>query len=189
MPVKRNIANKDGTYFITFTCSNWLPLFEQANAYDSVYNWFNYLQHQGHSIVGYVIMPNHVHVIINFITTEKSINTIISNGKRFIAYDIVKKLQDQQQIIVLQQLSNARTETEIKNNKKHKVFETSFDWKCCDSEKFMEQKLNYLHSNPCKGKWHLAKTPIDYWHSSAKFYLTGLQGVFIVKHYKSLADE
>jgi len=75
------------------------------------------LQHKGHSIVGYVIMPNHVHVIINFITTEKSIITIISNGKRFIAYDIVKKLQDQQQIIVLQQLSNARTETEIKNNK------------------------------------------------------------------------
>jgi len=69
MPVKCNIANKDGTYFITFTCSNWLPLFEQANAYDSVYNWFNCL------------------------------------------------------------------------------------------------------------------------HSSAKFYLTGLQGVFIVKHYKSLADE
>ena len=35
------------------------------------------------------------------------------------------------------------------------------------------QKLNYIHNNPCKGKWMLAASPIDYKFSSAGFYETG----------------
>lgn len=38
-------------------------------------------------IIGYVIMPNHIHVLIDFIKTHQTINTIIGNGKRFMAYD------------------------------------------------------------------------------------------------------
>ena len=188
MPVRRNITTNSGVYFITFTCTNWLPLFEKANAYSSVYNWFNHLKNDGHFIIGYVIMPNHIHAIISFRDTGKSINTIISNGKRFMAYDIVKKLEQQKEIALLQQLSNARNATEIKANKKHKVFETSFDWKCCDSDKFLEQKLQYIHLNPCRGKWDLATSPIDYLHSSAKYYITGQEGYYEVLNYKSLGD-
>ena len=93
MPVRQKIVNNNGMYFITFTCTNWLPPFEVANAYDSVYNWFNLLKNDGHHIIGYVIMPNHLHTIISFKNIGKSINTIVSNGKRFMAYDIVKKLE------------------------------------------------------------------------------------------------
>ena len=64
MPVRKAIAEKDGIYFITFTCTNWMPLFKICNAYDAVYNWFSYLKAQGHHIIGYVIMPSHVHVVI-----------------------------------------------------------------------------------------------------------------------------
>lgn len=188
MPVRKNIANNNGTYFITFTCTNWLPLFEKANAYDSVYNWFNVLKSSGHNIIGYVIMPNHLHAIINFNNSAKSINYIIANGKRFMAYDIVKKLEQLHQTSLLQQLIAARSATEIAANKKHKVFETSFDWKCCDSEQFIEQKLQYMHANPCKGKWCLASNTIDYLHSSAQYYLTGEQGYYDVLNYRSLAD-
>ena len=49
------------------------------------------------------------------------------------------------------------------NHKKHEVWELSFDWKICDSIEFIKQKLNYMHDNPCKGKFH----------SSCKYYLTG----------------
>jgi hypothetical protein len=85
MPVRKAIAEKDGVYFITFTCTNWLPLFKICNAYDAVYNWFNYLKQQGDYIIGYVIRQSHVHAVIAFSNTGKSINTIVSNGKRFIA--------------------------------------------------------------------------------------------------------
>ena len=52
-----------------------------------------HLKSKGHKIIGYVIMPNHVHVLIDFIKTHQSINMIIGNGKRFMAFGIVKRLK------------------------------------------------------------------------------------------------
>ncbi|MCY7309672.1 MAG: hypothetical protein LH619_02740 [Chitinophagaceae bacterium] len=34
MPVKRQIPEPDGAYFITFTCYQWKPLIELTNGYD-----------------------------------------------------------------------------------------------------------------------------------------------------------
>jgi REP element-mobilizing transposase RayT len=91
MSVRREIAVYDGVYFITFTCSRWLKLFEVINGYDIVYKRFDYLKSKGHYIIGYVIMPNHVHALIAFSNTQgESINKIVGNGKRFMAYDLVK---------------------------------------------------------------------------------------------------
>jgi len=90
MTVRTTIYNTESTYFITFTCQHWLPLFKLTNSYDTVYKWFDYLKTKGHRVKGYVIMPNHLHVLIDFDVSEKNINTIVSNGKRFMAYDIVK---------------------------------------------------------------------------------------------------
>jgi len=188
MPVRRNIPETSGIYSITFTCINWLSLFEIANTYSSAYNWFNVLKKEGHYIIGYTIMPNHLHAVIAFVNKNKSINTIISNGKRFMAYDIVDKLEHINNAAILTVLSNARNATEIKANTQHKVFETSFDWKHCNSDKMLEQKLNYIHSNPCKGKWNLATSPVNYIHSSAKYYLTGEQGFYPVTHYKEIEE-
>ncbi|HXL57419.1 MAG TPA: hypothetical protein VN958_14245 [Chitinophagaceae bacterium] len=44
MPVRKAITEKEGVYFITFTCTNWLPLFNICNAYDAVYTWFDHLK-------------------------------------------------------------------------------------------------------------------------------------------------
>ncbi|MBA3674785.1 MAG: transposase [Chitinophagaceae bacterium] len=51
---------------------------------------FNYLKEKGHYIAGYVIMPNHIHALLAFSKTDKKINKIIGNGKRFLAYEIIK---------------------------------------------------------------------------------------------------
>jgi hypothetical protein len=133
-------------------------------------------------------MPYHVHVIIAFRESETKLNTIIANGKRFIAYDIVKKLTEQKRDDILKALMNSRNVAEIKAGKLHKVFKTSFDWKWLHSNKFVEQKLNYIHLNPCRGKWNLANKPIDYIHSSAKYYLTGVQGIYAVTNCSELEE-
>jgi hypothetical protein len=137
MPVRKAITEKDGVYFITFTCTNWLPLFKICNAYNTVYNWFNHLKEQGHYIIGYVIMPSHVHAIIAFVNTSKSINTTIADGKRFIAYELIKRLKENNRNLILNELNNDLNNTEKKEGKLHGVFETSFDWKECRTEKFI----------------------------------------------------
>ncbi|MBI1781398.1 MAG: hypothetical protein HYR66_08510 [Sphingobacteriales bacterium] len=88
MPVKRTIPYNYGIYSISFTCFNWLPLIDIVNGYHIVYNWFDYLKKQGHFISGYVIMPNHLHVMIGFSNTKQTINTIIGNGKRLIPSNV-----------------------------------------------------------------------------------------------------
>ena len=52
----------------------------------------------------------------------------------------------------------------------------------------IEQKLNYIHDNPCIGKWNLAESPVDYIHSSAHYYITGEQGIYSVTNYMELED-
>ena len=72
--------------------------------------------------------------------------------------------------------------------KKHEVWKASFDWRECRSRKMILQKLDYMHSNACKGKWQLVESPIGYPHSSAKFYITGEQGIYMVTSYMELED-
>ncbi len=181
MAVKTPIEFSEGIYFITFTCQHWLPLFEVTNSYDTVYKWFDYLQAKGHNVKGYVIMPNHLHVLIDFGVSSKSINTIVSNGKRFMAYKIVDRLKDQNNTEILLLLSEAVNISDKNKGKIHQVFERSFDCKEITSQHFFVQKLLYMHSNPCTGVWHLVKNSIDYEHSSTKFYISGEQGKHFIK--------
>ena len=188
MPVKRTIPYSEGIFSITFTCAGWIPLIEKVNGYDIIYSWFNYLKSKGHYITGYVIMPNHVHVMIAFRRSNQSINTIIGNGKRFMAYEIIRRLQDNNEHELLNQLQDKVEAARKANAKQHNVWELSFDWKHCESESFIEQKLFYFHNNPNKGKWNLCTNPVDYPHSSAKFYATGEQPIFEITSYTLLAD-
>jgi len=188
MSTKRQIPNNEGVYFITFTCFKWLPLFEKTNSYDLIYKWFDYLKSKGHYVVGYVIMPNHLHALLAFRNSKTNINAIIGHGKRFLAYAIVRRLQQANENALLDQMSDGVTARDWRRGKLHEVFEPSFDWKECASNKFVDQKLNYMHGNPCSGVWNLAESPGEYLHSSAKFYETGEPGVYEVLHCGRLED-
>jgi REP element-mobilizing transposase RayT len=186
MSVRRKIEEPNGLFFITFTCARWLPLFAMTDGYAAVYKWFDWLKQNGHCIVGYVIMPNHVHALIAFSTSKTPINTIIGNGKRFMAYELVRLLQLQGRKDILEQLAEWVNQTQRLQNKKHEVFEPSSDKKECYTQRFIEQKINYIHYNPCKEG--LAKLPEHYMHSSATYYFTGKQGVYPVITYMELQD-
>ena len=173
-------------YFCTFTCYDWLPLFEITNIYDKIYEWFNILESQGNKITGYVIMPNHLHFLIYISDKSPIINKLIANGKRFMAYDIVARLKKQNEHSLLKQLEDGVPINELAKGKKHQVFQSSFDAKPCVSRDFLLQKLNYLHHNPVSGKWSLVQDFTKYPHSSAGFYETGEQGIFRVTHYLDL---
>ena len=182
MSVKNGSHESSGVFFITFTCSNWIPLFEIVNAYDVVYKWFDYLKSKGHYVFSYVIMPNHLHCIIGMRENEAGINKLVSNGKRFMAYELVERLKSSGNMNVLQKLKGAVSVSDSKRGKLHQVFEPSFDCKACYSGPFILQKLNYIHHNPLRGKWKLASSPSEYLHSSALFYATGMQGIYPVTH-------
>jgi REP element-mobilizing transposase RayT len=131
-------------------------------------------------------MPNHLHCILYFNDERFQLNKIISNGKRFMAYGIIKTLEENRHTEMLETLSGLLTEREKKKGQLHKVFKDSFDAKPIYSDKFMIQKLNYIHHNPVSGKWNLTDDFSDYEHSSASFYETGIIRHFTPLHYMSI---
>ena len=175
MPVRFQHDNQSHSiYFITFTCHKWRNLFSITNTYDAVYKWFEALYHKHHRVLGYVIMPNHVHALIYFPEMKKSLNSIIGNAKRFMAYEIIKRLEEQKNFELLQELFDSVKAAEKKKGQRHKVFEDSFDAKECHSNEFVYQKLEYMHKNPVSKRWQLVNDITDYLHSSAAFYQKGI---------------
>ena len=157
MSTRTTHSSQPALYYITFTCHRWLPLFEITNSYDLVYNWFEVIKTKyGIKPTAYTIMPNHVHFILFFPTEKYDLNKIVGNGKRFMAYEIVKRLEAANDSKTLLQLKEGLTDRDVKKGQKHKVFEDSFDAKPIYHRDFLLQKINYIHLNPVRGKWRLA---------------------------------
>ena len=175
MAIRTNHQVTDHTWFITFTCFNWIPLFDIVQSYDLIYNWLRLINDR-YSIktLAYVIMPNHVHLLLEFCDENVKLNSVIGNGKRFLAYEIIQRLTSSNNQQLLNTLANACSEREIAKGQKHKVFEPSFDAKPVYSKDFLYQKLDYIHHNPVTGKWNLCNEFTDYLHSSASFYELGV---------------
>ncbi len=115
-------------------------------------------------------MPNHIHVILYFPQENYNLNSIISNAKRFIAYEMIKRLKQSNENKILQQLEAGLSEREKKKGQLHKVFKDSFDAKPIYTRQFLLQKIQYIHLNPVSGKWRLVNDWREYEHSSASFY-------------------
>jgi hypothetical protein len=131
-----------------------------------------------------VILPNHLHLILYYSGGQQSLNTIIGNGKRFMAYKIIKRLQEQRESSLLKKLQADVKSKDKARGKKHMVWINTFDVKECRTEKFILQKLCYIHNNPWSGKWKLVKDIMDYPHSSAFYYISGKHKGYIVRDYR-----
>ena len=102
------------------------------------------------------------------------------------AYDIVNTLKKQNNESLLAVLRDGVDKNEKLKGKLHQVFHLSFDARKCFDEKMIEQKLEYIHHNPVKGKWNLADDFTKYPHSSAAFYERGEVPNFSIMHYKEI---
>ncbi|MEQ9298570.1 MAG: hypothetical protein RIF33_08405 [Cyclobacteriaceae bacterium] len=185
MSTHRQHIENHQVYFCTITCYRWLSLFDLSEGYDLVYQWFDHLKSRHCHISGYVIMPNHLHALL--FPTEGSLNKLVANGKRFMAYGIVDRLVKKGQSEMLNQLKAGVQAAEIKKGKKHQVFRLSFDARACFDEPMIEQKLDYIHHNPVSGKWSLVEDYTKYVHSSAGYYQLGMENKYVT-HYKELGS-
>ncbi|WP_184548992.1 transposase [Mucilaginibacter sp. FT3.2] len=171
MAIRTKHEQEHQTWFITFTCFNWIPLFEITKSYGVVYKWIKLIADKYHiQTHAFVIMPNHVHIIVRTPDSSVDLNKIVGNGKRFMAYDLVKQLTLTNNLVILDQLSSACTQREKAKGQIHKVFEPSFDAKPIFTTAFLYQKIDYIHHNPVSGKWNLCTDFTEYPHSSAAFY-------------------
>jgi len=74
-------------------------------------------------------MPNHLHALIYTRNEIDTINFIIGETKRFMSYEIIKRLKKLGRFDLLGIMHDSVSPNEIKKNKIHNVFEPSDRYK------------------------------------------------------------
>jgi hypothetical protein len=74
---------------------------ERTKIHEYLPGWAEQLAKRGIVLSGYVLMPNHLHLLV-FVQPEcTGLNKVIGESKRFMAYEIVKRLKklDEQELL------------------------------------------------------------------------------------------
>ena len=167
----------EDVYFYTDTIIDFRHLLQDDNIKLTLIHSLCYLvKYSLVRIFGYVIMPNHIHLI----WTHLALNGKESPAGSFVKYtahQIKKYLQTNDP----QQLSNYLS---TKRDRKYQFWKRDPLAIPLSTIKILEQKLEYIHNNPVAEKWALCKLPEDYRWSSARFYLTGIDEFGFLTHYR-----
>ena len=154
---------KDRCYFTTSTVIDWISIFTKDEYFQIIINSLKFFQDNiSLKIFGYVIMPNHIHLI----SQCNDMISFIKNFKGFTTYQIKELLKKDKNFRLYNLFKDS------KDNTKRKKFRTwSYkNWPILvESDYFFEQKLNYIHENPVK-KGYVKKAE-DWKYSSARNYL------------------
>ena len=173
------VINENYIHFFTAVCTDWLSLLKTDECKNVVIRALQYrVKTKQMGLAGYVIMPNHIHLIWRIAAgteradfqrdflkiTAKQIIDILSRKNP----DMIKK--------ITVNLKDRKLQVWKRNSMSIDLF----------NEKFILQKLNYIHTNPCQPKWELVTHPNDYIYSSAKFYFNREDPFQFLNHYQDI---
>ena len=147
---KQNLKS-DKAYYITMTVVGWLDVFTRKNHRDVLIESLKYCQKEkGLIIYAYVIMSNHIHMIVQ--TSEPhQIKDTIRDFKKFTSKKILFQIQNEPES--RREWMLKIFEDEAEQSKKHKSYKF---WQVGNhaievySLKFSWDKINYIHNNPVK---------------------------------------
>ncbi len=164
-------------YFYTDTVVDFKHLLEDDNIKLIIIQSLSYLvAHNLARVFGYVIMPNHMHLI----WTQLALNgkeSPAGSFAKYTAHQIKTYLQTNNPPQLLNYLSD-------KNDRHYQFWKRDPLAIPLSTIKILEQKLEYIHNNPVAEKWAMCKLPEDYRWSSARFYLKGADEFGFLTHYK-----
>ena len=163
------INNNDGIYFITITVIGWVDLFTRKEYRDIIIESLKYCQNnKGLVLYAYVIMSNHVHMMISVEEGFEAQN-IVRDFKKFTSKEIIKRIKEIGESRRVWLLNKFKYEAHrVLRGKDYKVWKDGYHAKELNSAEMIEQKLNYIHNNPVEAG--IILSPEEYLYSSAKNY-------------------
>jgi putative transposase len=148
-------------HFITFSCYRRLSLLGNAAARDVFVHALGEIRDRcGFQLVGYVVMPNHVHLLISEPATGTP-STVLKVLKQPVSRDLRKKgTRDPDDQLALALAENG---DELRHFWQHRFYDFNVH-----SAKKHDEKLEYMHMNPVKRA--LVKNPEEWISSSYSYY-------------------
>ena len=164
----KRLYGRGHLHFITFSCYRRLPLLKTARARDVFVKELGKIRDEmGFQLVGYVVMPEHVHLLINE-PEQGTPSTVLQRLKLRAA----RKMRERKRSRSAAQLRLPFAEA---GEPLRAFWQARFyDFNVYTRGK-MKEKLNYMHANPVvRG---LVEHPKDWPWSSWGFYRTGEAGL------------
>jgi putative transposase len=176
----RGMLVDEQCFFVTTTCYKHIQLLATEEAKNILSNSLNFLteKYQCH-ILGYVIMPNHLHMILYF-QADNRLSDFMRDFKKFTSVKLRQLVEMSGDTNILQALRYEHREQKLK------VWVDRFDDVVIQSKEMFHTKLDYIHNNPLQAHWQLSDTAEDYKYSSAAFYDGVYSGVVNVSDYSAI---
>ncbi len=162
-------------HFITCTILHWIPIFTRIATVEIVINSLKYLiQNDNLKIYAYVILENHLHLIVQ----SDDIGKDMARFKSFTAREIIDYLKAKNIRTILDQLLFYKKAHKI--DREFQLWQEGIAPKLIQGEKMMIEKINYIHQNPVKrGYVDEAK----YWRYSSAGDYEGLDGLIEIEKF------
>jgi putative transposase len=166
-PLQRRYGQGD-LHFITFSCSGRRPLLGASQARDCFVAILAEVRIKySFRLIGYVVMPEHVHLLITEPGTGNPSN-ILQVLKQRVSRTMHAKCMDGNRLA-----------------EQHFWQRRFYDFNVWTGGKLTE-KLEYMHMNPVKRK--LVLNPKDWPWSSWSYYATGEQGLITIDRWNESRD-
>ena len=158
-------------HFVTCTVLHWIPVFTRPATVEIVLNSLRYLMSEGVTVYAYVILENHLHLVVQ----SEQLDVDMARFKSFTAKQLIRYLNENNVTQILQQL--AFYKKAHKDDRAYQFWQEGIHPEWIQNDEMMKQKVDYIHQNPVKrGYVDLA----EHWrYSSARDYL-GQEGLIEV---------
>jgi len=167
----RVFTDKNYPYFVTWTIVDWLPIFAEPAYCHIILDSLNYLRASKKTeLNAFVIMLTHVHAIL-WPDDVIHLSDVIRDFKRFTSRKISQLAEQQNARQLLLAFLNARRENRAQDVSTYQVWQEGSHPEAIFTEKFAQQKLDYIHLNPIRAG--LVKTADEWPYSSVRAYLLG----------------
>ncbi len=159
-------AKSNDVFFVTLSVINWIDVFTRNIYKDFIIDNLAYCQkNKGLEIYSYVLMTNHLHLILR--SKDKPLSDILRDFKTYTSKELFKMMKDNAQESrknwIIRLMEFAGKENGL--NKKHQFWQNDNQPIMITNSKQFETKRNYIHQNPVKAGFVVNN--FEYLYSSA----------------------
>ena len=150
-------------HFVTCTVLHWIPVFTRPATVDIILDSLRYLSKEGLKVYAYVILENHLHLVVQ----SGQLDRDMARFKSYTSRCLIRYLAEHNVSRVLEQL--AFYKKAHKNDRAYQFWQEGVHPEWIQSDDMMRQKVEYIHENPVK-RGYVDKA--EHWrYSSARDYL------------------
>lgn len=169
-----SISDQGAMHFITCTVVQWADVFTRKSYIEIVEDSLNYcIDNKGLVVHGYVIMSNHIHLLIQ--AKNNNLSDVLRDFKKFTSQRIVRAIEmndkESRKRWLMWLLTNEKATDEKPTS--FRFWQPDNHAEVCFSLPFMWQKLSYIHNNPVRAD--IVDKAEEYKSSSAADYFWGKQ--------------